>query len=301
MMHHWSNFTYNTIAIGDAASNVLQFAMPQLAFDNEFLLNGMLGIASLHRERLLPDQAQQISRQTDIYRARALSGYRRVVAQLDPRSPVYEAALIMSVLIVVLCLKGDSSSNDADENDLAILRWIVFYRGLRSIISMEPFPQIAALTVGPVFRRELRALKSTPVLPTILLTMLQEVHPMDPDYEQLEYYCEVLDALGVLYASLREDGLSPALFIRVIVWATFSSQQFVDCAKEKRPRALIILSYYLVFLKLVKNLWFIEGLPDREIPIIGSIVGPEWLSYMQVPLRATQTNNIEEIAELLLS
>ena len=301
MMHHWSTFTYNTLTIGEDSSNVLQFAMPQLAFENDFLLNGMLGIASLHRQRLLPDQAGQISRQTDLYRARALSGFREAVGRLDRHSPTYEAALIMSVLLVVLCTKDAYSSEDAEEDDLAILRWVVFYRGLVSIISMKPFTQISELTVGPVFRRELTALETTPVLPNILLKMFEGVTFLDPDYEQLEFYCKILDALGVLYASLRQDGLRSPLFIRVLAWASFTSQEFANCATEKRPRALVILAHYLVFVKLINGLWYLEGLPDREIPIIGRIMGPEWLPYIQVPLQATQMSNRGEIAELLLS
>jgi hypothetical protein len=271
--------------------------IPQLAFNHDFLLNAMLGIASLHRHRLLPDKGHTLG-QVELYRARALSGFRQAIARLCPSSQSYEAALIMSLLLIVLCAKDYSSS---DEGDLAILRWIVSYRGLTSIILLRPYPQLAETSIGPVFRRELTALGTEPVLPIVLLRMFEEVNSLDPDYEYLEFYCNILDALGVLYASLRQDGLSPAFFVRVISWPSFSTQPFANCVTEKRPRALIILAHYLAIVKLVKGLWWAEGMPDHEIQIIGRMVGPKWLSYIEVPLQVTQMSDTEEIASLLLS
>jgi hypothetical protein len=97
--------------------------VPQLAFENDFLLNGILGIASLHMQNILPNP-EKARQQTDIYRARALSGFRQAVTRLHLNSQSYNAALIMSLLLVVLCAKDFTS----DVGDLGIIHWLLLLR-----------------------------------------------------------------------------------------------------------------------------------------------------------------------------
>lgn len=295
LMYHWLTFTYNSIGVGEPMHNVLRFTLPELAFGNEFLMNGMLGIASLHRQRLLPD-AGDSQKQTDLYRFKALSGFRKAVATVGPDSPNYEATLVMSVLLVVMC------SQDYKESDgeLTIVRWLVLYRGLNAIFKLRSYPAVASTSVFPVFKRQIKELTSVPVVPTVLMHMLATVNPLDPDYEGLPHYCKILDAIGMLYASLSEDSLGANLSIRVVSWPSYGSDQFAKFTRENRPRALVILAHYLVFIKLVKGIWWIEGIADQEIKAISNIVEPKYASYMEVPLQAADMINLEDIAKLML-
>jgi hypothetical protein len=295
LMFHWSTFTYNSIGVGDHMHNVLRFVLPELAFQNEFLLNGMLGIASIHQQRLLPDPTGS-RKLTDLYRFKALSSFRKAVAAVGPDSPYYEAALIMSILLVVLC----SQDYSPEDGELTIVRWVVLYRGLSALITLRSYPGIANTSVFPMFKRQITELTSVPVVPTVLINMLATIHHSDPDYEELPHYCKILDALGMLYASLREDGLGANLSIRVVSWPSYGSDQFAKLARENQPRALVILAHYLVFMKLVKGIWWIEGISDREIKAINDIVGPKYASYMEVPLQAAELTDAEEITKLLL-
>jgi hypothetical protein len=130
--------------------------------------------------------------------------------------------------------------------------------------------------------------------------MLQKVDILDKDFLMLEYYCKVLDALGILYASLQQDGLGPELYIRVVSWCSYVGQEFTNCATERRPRAIIIMAHYLVFIKIVKGLWWLERIPDRDIGKIGKMLGPRWAPYLEVPLKASIMTDKDEIAALLL-
>jgi hypothetical protein len=296
LLHHWSTMTCNTLAVGEAANKTLQMVVPQLAFENDFLLNGILGIASLDLERLNP-HSQDMQKQTTIYRGRAIADFRRALERIEPGTRNYEAALIMSILLVVLY----SPNPPTDEDELIILKWLIFYRGLSVVINMSSFPNIVmAGSVGPFFRRELTELKIGPVVPKILVRMLQEIDMMDPDFLMLEHYCKVLDALGILYASLKQDGLGPELYIRIVSWCSYVKGEFTDCATQKRPRAIIIMAHYLVFIKVIKGLWWLEGIPDRDIGRIVKFLDPKWLLYLEVPLQASMMTDKDEIAALLL-
>jgi Fungal specific transcription factor domain len=296
LLHHWSTVTCNTLAIGEAANSTLQMVVPQLAFENDFLLNGILGIASLDMERLNPD-SRDLQNQTTLYRGRAVADFRRALTQIEPGTRNYEAALVMSILLVVLY----SPNPPTDEDELIILKWLIFYRGLSVVINMASFPKIImAGAVGPFFRRELTQLKIGPVVPKVLVSMLQEIDIMDPDFLMLEHYCKVLDALGILYASLKQDGLGPELYIRIVSWCSYVNQEFTNCATERKPRAIIIMAHYLVFIKVIKGLWWLEGIPDRDIGRIGKSLGKKWLPYLEVPLQASTMTDKDEIAALLL-
>lgn len=295
MLHHWSTVTCNTLAVGADANTTLQMVVPQLAFENDFLLSGILGVASLDMERRSPD-SHEFQKQITIYRGKAVSEFRNALARLVPGTRAYEAALIMSILLVVLF----SPAPPADESELVIIKWLIFYQGLKVVINMTSFPKIVmAGSVGPFFRRELNELKIPPVVPKILVKMLQEVDIMDPDFLNLEYYCKVLDSLAILYASLQQDGLGPELYIRIVSWCSYIEREFTDCATQRNPRPLIIMAHYLVFIK-VTGLWWVDGIADRDIGRIVKELGPKWLPYLQVPLQASMMTDKGEIAALLL-
>ena len=274
---------------------VLQFVVPELAFENNFLMNAMLGIASLHMQRLLPDPTKA-QRQTAIYRAKALNQFRQALPSIDINSQHYDAALIMAVLLVVLCSQDHTTSDD----ELMIVQWLILYGGMLTVLRMGSDDIILSRKIGPMFHRYITEVKVTPTVPAKLLDMVACITPMDADYVSLEFYCQALDSLAVVYASLCQDGISNALSLRVITWPTYLTSEFAELAKQRRPRALVILAYYLTFMKLIPDLWWIEGMADREIAIISKSLSPEWHILLQTPLRATMLTKIEDIVQLLL-
>lgn len=295
MLHQWTTSTASNIGIGSGARDTLLLAVPQLAFENDFLLNGILGIASLQVQRQSPG-SELARKTTDIYRIKAISGFRQALSRLKPGSNMYEAALIMAILLVVL----NSKDYGYEEGELLIVNWLQLYRGLSVIVTMEDVENVKNLSIGPIFQRDLVPLKTPPAVPRILVELFQGIHPLDPDFPKLECWCRVLDALGLLYGSLQQDGLSPELYIRIVAWPSYATQEFANSAQERRPRVLVVLTYYLSFLKLVKGLWWIEGIAEREIRAIAKLLGPAWQSFMEVPLQVAAMDDPEEMARLLL-
>lgn len=274
---------------------VFQSTLHNLAFENEFLLTGLLGLSSLHMQRSLPDPSKA-RKQTNVYRVKSLSLYRDALAKLDVQSDTYEAALMMSLVLIIL------TSQDHKENgQLTVINWLVMYRGLSAVMNLRSHIDILATKVAPVFYRELSILHTPPVIPTILLSMIATIDTNDSDFVGLESYCMTLDTMAKLFASLREDGLSTPFFVRVVTWPSWLKDEFVGFAREKRPRALVILAYYLSFLKLMNDVWWIEGIADSEISAINQMVGPEWQIYLNIPIQVVDTNNNQEITDLLLS
>lgn len=295
MMHHWATFTCKSIGIGNPLMDaVFEWTMPNLAFNNEFLMNGMLGIASLHMQRMLPDPTQ-VRKQTDLYRVKSFQTFREALPTIDTNSSSYEAALLMALMLVIL-----TSKDYSNDGELSVINWLVLYGGLSTVMNMTGHNRVMESNVAEVFKRELTILETPPVIPTILIDMVAGIGPMDPDYEGLETYCKTLDSMANLFTCLRENGLSTPLNVRVVAWPSYLTSEFVKFAKENRPRAMVILSYYLAFLKLIKGVWWIEGMSDPEIDIITTMVGPKYHIFMEVPLLVRNTTDINEIVSILL-
>lgn len=137
LMHHWSTSTWTTIAVGAEQNSLLLTDVPQLAFKNEYLLNCMLGIASLHQEVLDPTSTEH-PKTTVGYRARALSGFREALSATDPATLDWEAALMMALLLLILCSKDRNKGVD----DLTIVNWLVLYRGIAAVIHVRTYEEI---------------------------------------------------------------------------------------------------------------------------------------------------------------
>ncbi|CZT09173.1 related to regulatory protein involved in control of sterol uptake [Rhynchosporium agropyri] len=294
-MHQWSTSTWTTLAVGDWSNEVLRIEVPRLAFEFGFLQDCMLGLASLHQQQLLPDPQQAI-RQTTIYRARALSSFRTALADLQWGTRKYEAALITSLLLVLLC----SKDYIMDEGELIAVNWLVLYRGLSTVISLKSYEDIQSLSVSPIFRREVAPLKELPVIPKILMRMVREIEPTDPDFLILEHYCSALDALGMLYGQLRESGPGPDLSIRVVTWPSFINHAIASGAQQRRPRVLVILAYYMVFMRLVRDLWWVDGIAQQEFGTLIRLLDKRWLPYVEIPIRAMLMSTDKEVTEFLL-
>lgn len=294
-MHFWSTTTWNTLAVGHWADGVLQMEVPGLAFEFDFLQDCMLGIASLHAQQLLPDPQQAI-RQTAIYRAKALSSFRNALTNLKWGSRKYEAALITSLLLVLLCSKDYAT----DDGELIAVNWLILYRGLSSVINLKSYEDIMKLSVSPIFRRELVPLKESPVIPKVLMNMVREIGPDDPEFPMLICYCKALDALGLLYGQLQETGPGPALSIRVITWPSYIQHDFAIAAQQKRPRVLVIMAFYMVFMRLVRDLWWAEGIAQKEFGKLIRLIDKKWLPYAEIPIRAMMMSTDEEVVEFIL-
>lgn len=298
LLHHWTTSAFSSLLVaGDPVSDdILQRQLPYLAFRNEFLMHGLLGTAALHMQHLYPESTEYQKR-TDVYRARAFRSFRQSLSHMTPNSEAHEAALMMSVLLIVLCSQKYLTGTD----EIVVLHWIPLYRGLCAILEIKhPGARYEGTILHPLIQRKFSDVTVTPIVPTILLNMIRAIDSTDPDYKGVETYCFVLDCLATLYAALCQDGLNDALYFKILTFPAHHPEEFITFAKEKRPRALIILTYYLSFLKLISGVWWTEGIADQDIPRIARALDPKWLHFMKCPLQVVEMTDRLEIATLML-
>lgn len=275
---------------------VLKVNVVQHAFANPFLMNCILGLSAMHANHL-GIHTMGISRSQEMhYRARAFETYRKAVEAADPAT--YPALLATSLLLCGLSthvFRGDEAK------PLAILDWLALWKGIGAIIDVIQLPKMFRSGVATlVFRPSVDLDASARSIPSYLLFMVACIKDGDPDFPLVRKYHKTLQFLGSLYLEL-EKGLSQMLLLRVVTFPTFVPKQFINAAREKRPRALVILAHYLIFMKFqVPTYWWIEGISDYEIPNIYRFVGPEWEHLLRIPMAALPLDDGRDLARLLL-
>ncbi|KAJ9149907.1 Sterol uptake control protein 2 [Pleurostoma richardsiae] len=252
----------------------------------------VLGLSALHLQYL----KQEISpRRAISYRVRAFEGYRKAIERANPND--FPALLACSLL---LCALASQTFREPDAKDVFLIDWMIVWRGIGLIVELITPEAMFASGMQMLFNRPRLDLdKAALRIPNNLLFMVTSIKDGDVDFPYRDAYYDTLKYLGALYLEL-EAGFSPILDLSIITFFTFLPKPFIEVARQRRPRSLIILVYYAVFAKLIDRVWWMEGIADREILGICRMLSDEWLPLLQVPRMAVRVQNKVDLATLLL-
>ncbi|KAL0940671.1 C6 zinc finger domain protein [Colletotrichum truncatum] len=273
--------------------DILRVKIPSHAFESPFLMDCLLGTSALQLQHLKQDIAPSRALR---YRARAFEGYRKAVEEFKPET--FPALIATSLLLTAL---SSQMFREAGTKELYIIDWMIVWRGIGLMIDMATPQTVWDSGMAELFFRPPIDLdKAALHIPNNLLFMISSIRPGDPDFEDVSTYYDTLKYLGSLYSELIH-GFGPIMTLRVVTWFTFIPKGFVELGRQKRPRALVILAHYLMFMKAVQNLWWIDGIADREIAGISSHLGETWSNELAAPRLALLLNDRTDVARLLLN
>jgi hypothetical protein len=279
------------------ANAVMRTALVQHAFENPFLMDTLFALASLHLQFLGDGRID--TQRAAAYRARSFAGFK--VAVEDPRPDRLPALIANSLVITAV---STYAFREPDCKELYILDWMVVWRGIGIMINLMGFAEFRQSDVLPLFSRPPVDLdRATGTVPVQLLLMISSIDandPSDPDHADAATYYTALTYLGALYHHLRSEGFGPIMKLRIITWFTYLPAQFIELARNRRPRALVIIAHYAAFLKLATDVWWLEGVGQRSIEQICRHLGSEWINMLTVPLIAMNTDDHLALARVLL-
>jgi hypothetical protein len=275
--------------------NIMRTKLVQHAFGTPFLMHSLFALSSLHLQNLGQDVE---SSRALTYRAKAYQGYRKAVE--DGRPEDFPGLMANSLLLTAL---SSQNFRDPEGKPLYIVDWMIVWRGIGLMIKMMGVKSLTDSGLATLFYRPPMDLsKSSQSIPDRLLYMVSSIPPDDIDFAELETYFNTLNYLGTLYMYLRSEGLGPIMKLRIITWFTFIPHRFVELAQEKRPRVLVILAYYAMFLKLTTSVWWIRGIGQRTLFDINIHLSgdAQWAELLDIPLRATGVDNELELCRVIL-
>jgi hypothetical protein len=196
---------------------------------------------------------------------------------------------------------SSATFRDPNARRLFIVDWMIMWRGIGLIIELITPRAVEDSGLAVLFYRPPMDLeKATQYIPNNLLFMVTSIKYGDADYDHQKDYYELLKYLGSLYMEIIEHGFGPVMDLRIITFFTFCPRPLLSLAKERRPRILIIVAYWLCFVKLLyQATWWMVGLTTQIDHIIEEF-GKEWGHLLRVPQRVRQTDNKVDIARLLI-
>ena len=273
--------------------DIMRTTVVQYAFGSPFLMDTLLGLASLHQQTLLMDHNQQ---RAIAYRARAFEGYRHVIT--SPNGKDRCAMLANALLLTAL---ASENFRDLYGPKCYIVNWIVVWRGIGLLIDLIGPEEVQASGLGPLFYRPQIDLDlSAADIPSHLLLMLEDIKEGDPEHQHKRIYYKALEFLGSLFQNLRLGGFGAVMRLRIITWLTFLPQQFVDCVQNMLPRALVILAHYAAFLKLMSGVWWLKGVGNRSLHDLLDHLGPKWSHLLKMPQDAIREEDELKVARIIL-
>lgn len=254
LMHRWSTVTYKTISTPCAEDeHVWQVAVPDVAFNYEFLLHGLYAVTAFEIADSCPNDFVRYGSAALEYQDSAISGFQaqlNVIAQDN-----HEAILYFSILLTTLTMasaqfvKANGGLASKVQNSLELH---ALARGINLVMKNNK----ACLT-NPLFRKikPIHQLPRTP-LDTNTERAIDRLNTLNENRtaQSLSEHGESQYAKGcknALYwlrecfeTCLRRDNRSYAL-----PWISFGGEDYVAAIKEGDRLALIILMHWGVLLQ----------------------------------------------------
>lgn len=256
-MHKFSTETYQSLCTDPSSYHVWQVVLPQKAFSHDFLLSGMLALASLHiaTTKDAPDALPYIDTALHYYHL-AFAPFRKALDSLSPLNcdAVFAHSVITTAIGIALprmtADRGEKSS--MTENIMVVFKLLQGVRNIHRIshhwLSTKLFSDynFCDSTAGRVDADTEAALTR--------LTLLNDETVLNADADQ---YRINKDALALLHHCFSRFVNSLHLAEDVMAWLAIVDKDFVHCLRRRQPFSLLILMYWGVLLgQLDGRIWW---------------------------------------------
>ncbi|KAH8818757.1 hypothetical protein DL96DRAFT_370609 [Flagelloscypha sp. PMI_526] len=287
LLHNWTtNTIFTFIPDLPAIRYGFQVSLPQIAFQNEFLLHATFAVTSLHMHHLFPSSDHLL--RAKMHCQRAVLG----VLGASQNHVSSDAVLLANILLGTYWVAFPSwgSNNPDDLPDVfnwvpaarTFIRKIGFNRQdmLTGRISTPPFLPLAA--IGNHTSSTL-----TP-FPDILYRIYSpEMCPFDSeeleDKHVLAAYQVALELISHCTWSAFMD--SRVQYLAIYAFLSIVPDIFIRLFLENRPRALILVAHYCAFLGQFDRVWWYSWERfQHDLMRIMSLLDERWLPCIEYPL-----------------
>lgn len=245
-----------SLCTAESEYHVWQVVIPRLALQHDFLMNGILALASLHIANTIEPQASLAYIDTALqYHNLTFAPFRAAIDNLTPHN--CEAVLAQSIVTTVIGIAlprvtapRDESSN-MTENIILVFELLQGVRKIiaigRSWIKLTLFTRQKELSESGHLRLDFETGLAFDRLATLNEESLATI---DPDQYQINK--NVIAHLRHCY-TLFANSSDPA---NVLAWLAAVDKGFVDNVRCRQPLALLILMHWGVFLGELDGTWW---------------------------------------------
>ncbi|MCJ1404917.1 hypothetical protein MMC11_008143 [Xylographa trunciseda] len=289
LMHHFAVSAHRSIAPSPGAVAVWRDLIPQLAFEYDFLLHGVLAVSALHLS--LTSQVDKLANS-----ALALRHYTAALALFRPHLSSITSSNIFPLFafscIVPVYVFGYPHVSSFPSNPLpAMLEMISVMRGCADIVRSG-----SEWLASSPFQHLLLPQPTDPaqVLPTEIeaaLTGLSERNNQTTTRPALHDAYET--AIEVLRECFKLAGNMPGQQVTGLPFPIRIPTEVLVMMREGDPMALIILAHYGIILHWLDTVPWMTGWGSQTVSAVNETVGEEWRDYIAWALEESRRTTSE--------
>ncbi|KAF4633259.1 hypothetical protein G7Y89_g4865 [Cudoniella acicularis] len=264
LLHNFCTSTCLTLHSDPALKTLWKVNVPQLGFQFDFVMRGILSISALHMATYVPERR-------DLYLSQALiqhqSGLRIATSILPNITPENSSALyIFSALTLFISISSPRTSTEfLVLGETGIAEWLLLLKGTQSIISSS-HDTLRAGSLGPMF---LSGARRDSVRESCVADFQEEEDPLQELRQHLRYSGMNEEKFSVCYHAVQELRKSYAVIYKhklqgfesadVFVWLFRIEDGYLELLRAHDQVAISIFAYFCVLLKMVDYRWWVGG------------------------------------------
>ena len=286
LLHHFTTETCYTLSDRPESHELWRVIVPQVAFQHDFLMRGIMAVSALHLGCLRPDRQTYWGHVAAKQQDAALSSFRKIMTNMDQSN--CDAFLALSSLIVVYGFESPKNSDslgmfnykgqDSDE-------WLPLIRGVNSII-MSVWPWIKNGRLSGLLHDHVQEPPRTE-LPSVLSEQLTHLETMcdraSGGPEAVSAYKAALETLRLSFVRMNNRPAYECEVSIAFLWPVMLPQDYITMLNERRPEALVLLAHYCVILRHLDDYWWMRGWATHIVENIQRELDENWLYFIQWP------------------
>lgn len=125
-MHHFTTYTWLTLAADDKTRQMWHVTVPQLAYQHGYLMHALLACTAVHMAYLYPTQHPKLTVKARTHQDHAIPLFRAAVSSVE--SETCDAVLIFARLVAITAFALDEPFLTVEENQDKLPSWLFFIR-----------------------------------------------------------------------------------------------------------------------------------------------------------------------------
>ncbi|KKA27246.1 hypothetical protein TD95_003175 [Thielaviopsis punctulata] len=293
LMHHYTTTTSKTLTLNSALTqDVWMSEVPKLAFTNApYLADAMLAVSALHM-RVLDPNDRSLVQASHAYMASSVAQYCKALNEGINESNA-EALFLTATLIAFqstatrVFTRDEPGAHPSDPSSVYTLplSWFHAFQGVKAVVASSwswiRSSEIVLTVIDAQPALQLDMLSESAFFGPVLDGLEDEVNMDDPAQKEatLQAYHHAASVLNWAHSSSARGA--------ALAFPASVSKRFVDLIEMRRPRALVLLASFFALLRKFDSIWWLQGVPRREIIGIASLFdrGSPWWKHLEWPLR----------------
>jgi hypothetical protein len=296
LLHHFTLFTSATMpgAHLKRIKDCWSIDVPRLAFSYKPLLHAVFAISALHLSKANPNEAGLPDIHC-IYLEQALREHRLCIGSITTQTA--DAVCFTSILLQVDVFATLQDRPVASYEQ--INEWMYLVRG--SVAVFDAALEIMRRNTHPaniwcIIDTFPIALRTNPDAGSFSF-LLATVPDDEDDEPALEAYRGAVGHINATWLAMEAREHPQISCRRLMVFPLFVTPEFIDLLEKRRPRALVVLAYFLALSAPLRDIWWIGDTAHRYIMALQRILPAHWEHLLSWPVemiipRATQPTQV---------